>query len=125
MDELIAALKILLGEAVKDVSISDRLTDSPVCLVSGEDDMDIHLERMLKAHKQVDETTPRILEINATHSLIAKMAGMAKGDKASSDEMKDAAFLLLDQARLVEGEALPDPSEFARRLSAMMERGMD
>ena len=125
MDELIAALKISLGGAVKDVSISDRLTDSPVCLVSGEDDMDIHLERMLKAHKQVDETTPRILEINATHSLIAKMAGMAKGDKASSDEMKDAAFLLLDQARLVEGEALPDPSEFARRLSAMMERGMD
>jgi molecular chaperone HtpG len=125
MDKLIAALKISLGEAVKDVSLSDRLTDSPVCLVSSGDDMDIHLERMLKQHKQLGETTPRILEVNAEHPLIAKMANMAKGDKASSDEMNDAAFLLLDQARLVEGEALPDPSEFARRLSAMMERGID
>jgi molecular chaperone HtpG len=125
MDKLIAALKISLGEAVKDVSLSDRLTDSPVCLVSSGDDMDIHLERMLKQHNQLNETTPRILEINAEHSLITKMANMAKSDKASSDEMNDAAFLLLDQARLVEGEALPDPSEFARRLSAMMERGID
>jgi molecular chaperone HtpG len=87
--------------------------------------MDIHLERMLKQHKQLGETTPRILEINAAHPLIAKMANMAKSDKANSDEMNDAAFLLLDQARLVEGEALPDPSEFTRRLSAMMERGID
>ncbi len=100
MDKLIAALKISLGEAVKDVSLSDRLTDSPVCLVSSGDDMDIHLERMLKQHNQLGETTPRILEINAEHSLITKMANMAKGDKASSDEMNDAAFLLLDQARL-------------------------
>jgi molecular chaperone HtpG len=87
--------------------------------------MDIHLERMLKQHNQLSETTPRILEINAEHPLIAKMATIIKGDKASSDKMDDAAFLLLDQARLVEGEALPDPSEFARRLSSMMERGLD
>ena len=52
------------------------------------------------------------------------MAKINKSEKTSSDEMKDAAFLLLDQARLVEGEALPDPAEFARRLSALMERGM-
>jgi molecular chaperone HtpG len=125
MDKLVAALKVSLGEAVKDVTISDRLTNSPVCLVSSEDDMDIHLERMLKQHNQLNETTPRILEINAEHPLIAKMATIVKGDKESSTEMDDAAFLLLDQARLVEGEALPDPSEFARRLSTMMERGMD
>ena len=124
MDELIAALKISLGEAVKDVAVSDRLTDSPVCLVSGEGDMDIHMERMLKQHRQLDSATPRILEINADHPLIGKMATMAKGGKGTGDEMNDAAFLLLDQARLVEGEALPDPAEFARRLSSMMERGI-
>ncbi len=124
IDELVAALKISLGEAVKDVTVSDRLTDSPVCLVSGEGDMDIHLERMLKQHKQMGQSTPRILEINADHPLIGKMATMAKEGKGTGDEMNDAAFLLLDQARLVEGEALPDPAEFARRLSAMMERGI-
>ena len=122
---MIEALKISLGDSVKDVNISDRLTDSPVCLVSGADDMDIHLERMLKQHNQMTETTPRILEINVMHPLIAKMASLAKGVKGSNDEMRELAFLLLDQARLVEGEPLPDPSEFARRLSAMMERSIN
>ena len=124
IDELIAALKISLGEAVKDVTVSERLTDSPVCLVSGEGDMDIHLERMLKQHKQLGETTPRILEINADHPLIGKMATMVKGGEGTGEQMNDASFLLLDQARLVEGETLPDPAEFARRLSSMMERGI-
>ena len=64
------------------------------------------------------------MEINADHALIKKMAGMAKDGKGASDEMNDAAFLLLDQARLVEGDPLPDPAEFARRLSAMMEKGI-
>tara|TARA_B100000674_G_scaffold498526_1_gene537399 strand:+ start:1649 stop:3535 length:1887 start_codon:yes stop_codon:yes gene_type:complete len=124
MDQLIATLKITLGDAVKDVTISDRLTDSPVCLVSSGEDMDIHLERMLKQHNQLTETTPRILEINAEHPLIAKMAKINNSQKTNNVEMNDAAFLLLDQARLVEGETLPDPSEFARRMSALMERGI-
>ena len=124
MDQLIATLKIALGDAVKDVTISDRLTDSPVCLVSSGEDMDIHLERMLKQHNQLTETTPRILEINAEHPLIAKMAKINISQKTNNVEMNDAAFLLLDQARLVEGETLPDPSEFARRMSALMERGI-
>jgi molecular chaperone HtpG len=123
IDKLIATLKISLGDAVKDVAVSERLTDSPVCLVSGDGDMDIQLERMLKQHKQLDQSTPRILEINADHTLILKLAGLAK-DGGSSDELKDAAFLLLDQARLVEGETLSDVAEFARRLSSVMERGL-
>ena len=123
MDELIAALKIALGEAVKDVTVSERLTDSPVCLVSGEGDMDIHLERMLKQHKQLDTATARIMEINPTHKLITKLAKTVKGGKGGADTITDSAFLLLDQARIVEGEAIPDPAEFARRLSSMMEKG--
>ncbi|MHA1597846.1 MAG: molecular chaperone HtpG, partial [Alphaproteobacteria bacterium] len=54
MDDLIVALKVALGDAVKDVQVSERLTDSPVCLISGDGDMDIHLERMLRQHKQLD-----------------------------------------------------------------------
>jgi len=124
VDELVAALKLSLGEAVKDVHTSERLTDSPVCLVSGEGDMDIHMERMLKAHKRLDSATPRILEINPKHKLIEKLATLAKDGKGTDETMKDAAFLLLDQARIVEGEAVPDPSEFARRMSVMMEKGL-
>ncbi len=123
LDDLIAALKVALGEAVKDITVSERLTDSPVCLVSGEGDMDIHLERMLKQHKQLDTATARIMEINPDHSLIGKLAAAAKDGKGGSDLMTDAAFLLLDQARILEGEPLPDPAEFARRLSLVMEQG--
>ena len=124
LDDLIAALKIALGDAVKDVAISERLTDSPVCLVSGEGDMDIHLERMLKQHKQLNTPTTRIMEINPDHPLITKLATAVKDGKGVSDVVADAAFLLLDQARIVEGEAIPDPAEFARRLSSMMEKGI-
>ncbi len=123
MDELIAALKIALGDAVKDVTVSERLTDSPVCLVSGEGDMDIHLERMLKQHKQLNTMTARIMEINPDHRLISKLAAVVKKGNGGADLIADAAFLLLDQARIVEGEAVPDPAEFARRLSSMMEKG--
>ena len=79
---------------------------------------------MLKQHNQLTQTTPRMLEINAEQPLIAKMAKVNKSEKTTSNEMKDAAFLLLDQARIVEGETLPDPAEFARRLSTLMERGI-
>ncbi len=123
LDELIAALKIALGDAVKDVTVSERLTDSPVCLVSGEGDMDIHLERMLKQHRQMDTATARIMEINPDHALIAKLAATVKKGKGGADLITDAAFLLLDQARIVEGEAVPDPAEFARRMSSVMEKG--
>ncbi len=124
LDELVAALKIALGDAVKDVTVSERLTDSPVCLFSGEGDMDIHLERMLKQHKQLDRVTARIMEINPDHRLITKLAATVKDSKGGADVIADAAFLLLDQARIVEGEAIPDPAEFARRLSSMMEKGL-
>ncbi len=124
MDELVAALKIALGDAVKDVQVSERLTESPVCLVSGEGEMDIHLERMLKQHKQLGTSTPRILEINPDHDLIVGLANSVKDGGGTGDALKDTAFMLLDQARIVEGEAPSDPAAFARRLSAMMERGL-
>jgi molecular chaperone HtpG len=120
---LIALFKLSLGDAVKDVRSSDRLTDSAVCLVADEGDLDIHLERLLKQHRQLSAEAKRILEINPKHPLIARLGDLA-GTDGAADALADFAWLLLDQARILEGEALPDPPAFARRLSALLARGL-
>ncbi len=120
---LIAIFKLALGDAVKDVRGSDRLTDSAVCLVADEGDMDMHLERLLKQHHQLDTTAKRILELNPRHKLIERLAASV-GESRASDQIGEFAWLLLDQARIVEGEQLPDPPAFARRLAVLLERGL-
>ncbi|AWJ84149.1 molecular chaperone HtpG [Azospirillum sp. TSH58] len=126
LTDLLALLKLTLQDAVKDVRPSERLTDSAVCLVADENDMDMHLERLLKQHKQLGMDAPaakRILEVNPAHPLIKRLAERAKASGAATS-LDDAAWLLLDQARIVEGEALPDPAAFARRLASAMEKGL-
>jgi len=121
LSTLIAALKAELGESVKDVRPSKRLTDSPVCLIADEGDMDVNLERLLKRHGQLQGGAPRVLELNPTHALITKLAERAASDAAGSDSLlQDAAHLLLDQARIVEGEVPSNPADFARRLGGVM-----
>ncbi|HEY1798749.1 MAG TPA: molecular chaperone HtpG [Stellaceae bacterium] len=120
---LIAIFKLALGEAVKDVRGSERLTDSAVCLVADEGDMDMHLERLLKAHRQLDASAKRILEINPSHRLIERLAASV-GETGASDQLSEFAWVLLDQARIVEGEPLPDPAAFARRLAGLLEKGL-
>ena len=120
---LIAIFKLSLGDAVKDVRTSDRLTDSAVCLVADEGDMDMHLERLLKQHHQLDAAAKRILELNPRHKLIERLAATV-GETGASDQIGEFAWLLLDQARIVEGEQLPDPPAFARRLAQLLERGL-
>ncbi len=120
---LIAIFKLALGDAVKDVRSSDRLTDSAVCLVADEGDMDMHFERLLKQHRQLDTTAKRILELNPRHKLIERLAASV-GESGASDQIGEFAWLLLDQARIVEGEQLPDPPAFARRLAQLLERGL-
>ncbi|HAX91258.1 MAG TPA: molecular chaperone HtpG [Rhodospirillaceae bacterium] len=125
---LIASMKMSLGDAVKDVRTSERLTDSPVCLATDEGDVDIHLEKFLKQHNQIRTASARILEINASHPLIKKMAERAgktlsgKGDAEASDStsLRDTAWLLLDQARLMDGESLTDAASFGRRLADVL-----
>ena len=126
MDALVARIKVALGDAVKDVRASSRLTDSAVCLVAGEGDMDIHMERILKQHGQLGDGGPslRILEVNPTHPLIEKLAGTAQESSEGNPALDDAAFLLFDQARILEGENPSDPQAFARRISQMMEKGL-
>ena len=118
VDALITALREALGDTVKDVRKSDRLTASACCLVADEGEMDMHLERLLKQHNQLEQAAPRILEINPDHALIAALADHAAGDVA------DAAHLLLDQARIMEGETLPDPVAFAKRMSDVMTKAI-
>lgn len=120
MAALITALKEALGAEVKDVRTSGLLTESPVCLVADDTDMSSHLERILRQHRQVDQPIPRVLEINPRHGLIKRLANLDKDGNA----FKDAALLLLDQARIVDGEPLPDTIAFSRRLSAAMEKGL-
>jgi molecular chaperone HtpG len=120
---LIAIFKLALGDAVKDVRSSDRLTDSAVCLVADEGDIDMHFERLLKQHRQVDTLSRRILELNPRHTLIERLAATV-GETGASDQLSEFAWLLLDQARIVEGEQLPDAAAFARRLASLLERGL-
>jgi molecular chaperone HtpG len=122
-DSLIAAFKLALGDAVQDVRVSERLTDSAVCLVAGEGGLDIHLERLLKQQNQLKAISPRILEINPGNGLIEILARRAK-ETPADPLIEEAAHLLLDQARIIEGEPLPDPAAFSRRMTAVMEKGL-
>lgn len=123
LSDLIGAIKAELGEAVKDVRPSKRLIDSPVCLIADDGDMDVNLERLLKRHGQLQHGAPRVLELNPNHALIIKLSDRAKGEIARDDNLlKDAAHLLLDQARIVDGETPTDAPEFARRLGNVMTR---
>ena len=128
IDALVALFRLTLKEVVKDVRASERLTDSAVCLVADEGDMDIHLERMLKQHKQLAQSFKRVLEINPQHPLVmglAKRVGeKSNGNGDKSEDLAEAAWLLLDQARIVGGEALPDPAAFSKRLSEVMRRAL-
>jgi molecular chaperone HtpG len=120
---LVAFFRLTLHDHVKDVRESQRLTDSAVCLVADEHDLDIHLERLLRAHRQLDTTSKRILEINAAHPLMRRLAdNLAQNgaDEAVRARLADIAHLLLDQARIVEGERPADPNDFARRLANVL-----
>ena len=123
IDALIAMFKLTLNEEVKDVRVSERLTDSAVCLVSDEGDMDLRIERMLKQHNQLEQSFKRILEINPRHALVASLAESV-GKDGAGEKVEDAAWLLLDQARIIEGEQVPDPAAFSRRLNSVMASGL-
>jgi molecular chaperone HtpG len=125
LSDLIAVLKVELGDAVKDVRPSKRLTDSPVCLVADEGDMDVSLERLLRRHGQLTEGMARVLELNPDHDIIKKLVLRAKAEGAANDDLlKDAAHLLLDQARIADGDSPPDAAAFARRLNQVMQSAL-
>lgn len=122
-EKLITRMKEILVAEVKDVTLSERLVDSPVCLVAPENDVDINMQRMLKKNQAYEGLHQHILEINAKHPVIAKLQLLMAND-AAQDLVADTTLLLLDQARIVEGEPLKNPAEFVRRLSRAIEKGL-
>ena len=107
-----------LGDRVKDVRLSKRLSDSPSCIVVDENDPSLQMERMMKAMGQTGmaEVKP-ILEINADHALVKKIQG-------SEDEafIADVSSVLLDQALIVEGSEIKDPADFVKRLNRLLSK---
>ncbi|WP_334107199.1 molecular chaperone HtpG [Methylobacillus sp.] len=112
---LVERIQTTLGDSVKEVRVTHRLTDSPACLVAGEHDLSGNLERLLKAAGQKTPDNKPTLEINPDHSIVQRL-------KAVEDEAKfaDWAHLLFDQALLAEGGQLEDPAAFVRRVNAML-----
>ncbi|MHB0991767.1 MAG: molecular chaperone HtpG [Burkholderiales bacterium] len=112
--DLTEKIKTALGDQVKDVRITHRLTSSPACLVADEHDISGNLERMLKAAGQKAPNSKPILEINPKHGLLQRL-------KTQEDDGKfnDWSHLLFDQALLAEGGQLEDPATFVQRLNAL------
>lgn len=122
-DHLLSVIREELKEEVGEVRTTSRLTDSPVCLVAADNEVDLRMERVLRIHQNYDAPTKRILEINPDHPLITRLSALADAN-AHKDTLSDAAHLLLDQARIIQGEPVPDPASFARRMALFMERGL-
>jgi molecular chaperone HtpG len=116
MKPLLEKLKATLGDRVKDVRASVRLADSPSCIVSDEEEPSIKMQQMLRAMGQKDMPMPKpTLEINPGHDIVKKL--LARSD---DDVAKDAAWLLFDQALLLEGVPLEDPAAFVQRLNRIL-----
>jgi molecular chaperone HtpG len=105
-------LKQSLKDRAKDVRVTTRLVDSPACLVVDEGDMSAHLARLLKQAGQSAPKAQPILEVNAEHALVKRLAG--------SEHFDDLAHILFDQALLAEGGQLEDPAAYVRRVNALL-----
>ena len=112
---VVARLKALLGERVRDVKVSRRLTESPSCLVLDEYDMALHLRRVLKQSGHEMPDSAPVLEINPGHALIKRLEAETDNARAS-----DLALLLLEQAQVAEGAQLEDPAAFVQRLNRVI-----
>ena len=114
--ELTDRIKEALGEQVKEVRITHRLTSSPACLVTGEHDISVNMERLLKAAGQTALSVKPILEINPEHPLVVRLRTVS-----DSGRFSDWSRLLFDQALLSEGGQLDDPAGFVQRLNQLLE----
>ena len=123
-DSLTKTVQELLKDRVKAVRYTDRLTDSPVCLVSEAHDPGANLERLLRAANQdLPQGGQRILELNRTHPLVENLRRLASAEGADAEraqKLKDWSELLRDQALLTEGSPIDDPSAFAQRMNALL-----
>ncbi|MFT7620666.1 MAG: molecular chaperone HtpG [Planctomycetota bacterium] len=119
MKPLVEKMEANLTDLISEVRVSDRLTDSPVCLVVPEGGVHAHIERLLRQQNKDMPTAKRILEINPDHAVIKKLSRMVDVESEDSP-IAEWIFLLYDQACLAEGSPIADPPSFAKRMSKLM-----
>jgi len=134
--KLCVRMQEILGDKVKEVRTTKKLTESAVCLAVQEGAMDFRFERFLIDQKQLPAAAAKILEINPAHPIIRALAKFPlppagegaerseAGEGGNRQEFEDVVWLLFDQARLLEGEALTDPASFTRRLQGFVEKSL-
>lgn len=116
---MLEAMQAKLGDFIKEVRLSNRLTSSPSCLVGNASDMSPQMEQMLKAMNQPVPVTKRILELNPNHALTQKLQSVFSANQ-SDPALNDYAYLLYGQALLAEGSALPDPAKFSKLMTDLL-----
>jgi molecular chaperone HtpG len=114
INELAALLKNELKDKISDVIVSDRLTKSPVLLVAEESGMDINMEKLMKMHNQKTPDSKKILEINADHPMIVKMS-----NNLNEFDHKKISQIILDQANILDGNVLSNPSGYMESLTEL------
>ena len=114
-EDLIGRIQATLGDKVKEVRITHRLTDSPACLVADNNDMSANLERMLKAAGQEVGATKPIFELNPEHPMVVRLK-----DESDDARFADWSSILFDQALLAEGGQLEDPASYVKRLNELL-----
>ncbi len=128
-EKLIDLIKETLGAKISDARVTQRLSESPVCITVPEHGMDIRLERFMVDNKQIAGATAKIFEINATHPIIKKLSGDIASDDFENNEVvkqkvKDTIHLLFDQANIVEGEPVADIKAFTQKLNKLIEASL-
>lgn len=112
---LVEKIQSVLTDKVKEVRVTHRLTDSPACLVSGENELSGNLERLLKAAGQKTPDTKPTLEINTEHKLVKRLS-----EANDTERFADLVHVLFDQALLAEGGQLDDPASFVKRMNSLI-----
>jgi len=112
---LVEKIQAVLGDRVKEVRVSHRLTDSPACLVADEHDLGGNLERILQAMGQDAPDAKPIMEINADHPLIKQLA-------PEHERLEEWSMVLFDQAALSEGARLSEPAAYVKRVNDLLTR---
>jgi molecular chaperone HtpG len=118
---VIAAVKLALGERVSDVRASQRLADSPACLVASKSGPDLEIERLLSRQSRGVGAKP-VLELNMKHPLVKAIGGAQKD--AHEADVNDLSALLFEQAQILDGEVPDDPAAFAARMNRLVVRGL-
>jgi len=114
---IVEKIKEALGDKVKEVKLSKRLSDSPSCIVVDENDPSFQMERMMKAMGQSGVDVKPILEVNGDPPIVQKLK-----DTDDKERIADISFVLVDQALLVGGEELKDPADFVKRMNNLLSK---